>query len=288
MKKRLIYVLLLMALVLAACAPAGSGTDCRAVWWGRTRSGWCPNAVVIHPNLPTRSTSIPGSNTLILPSRNSFKRSVVVEVVRDKFRLECERSRHAPGWRLRLRHHRPLRLHGPDHDLRRDADGARFQRHTQHQAHGEPQRQPVFRPEQKYTVPWFWGTSGFAVDTNVVTDVTNSRSMMFDPNSPYCGKMSMLDDQRETLGAALMYLGYSINDTDPAHLEEAKDLLVEQSERASRPTTSQTNDDLIIAGETVLGHIWTGDAILAGLPDYGGREGITYVIPAGRMHHLAG
>jgi len=135
-----------------------------------------------------------------------------------------------------------------------------------------------FDPEQKYTVPWFWGTSGFAVDTTVVTDVKDSWSMMFDPDSPYCGKISMLDDERETIGAALMYLGYSINDVDPAHLEEAKNLLIEQS-KCVKAYDSQTNDDLIISGETVLGHIWTGDAILAGLPDSGGREGISYVIP---------
>jgi len=136
-----------------------------------------------------------------------------------------------------------------------------------------------FDPDQKYTVPWFWGTSGFAVDTNVVTDVESSWSMMFDTNSPYCGKISMLDDERETIGAALMYLGYPINDVDPAHLEEAKNLLIEQS-KCVKAYDSQTNDDLIISGETVLSHIWTGDAILAGLPDSGGREGVAYVIPS--------
>jgi spermidine/putrescine transport system substrate-binding protein len=135
-----------------------------------------------------------------------------------------------------------------------------------------------FDPEQKYTVPWFWGTSGFAVDTNVVTEYANSWSMMFDPNSPYCGQISMLNDQRETLGAALMYLGYSLNDVDPAHLEEAKNLLIEQA-ACVKAYDSQTNDDLIISGETVLGHIWTGDALLAGDPDTGGRDGIVYVIP---------
>jgi len=135
-----------------------------------------------------------------------------------------------------------------------------------------------FDPEQKYTVPWFWGTSGFAVDTTVVTDVQDSWSMMFDPNSPYCGKISMLDDQRETLGAALMYLGYSINDVDPAHLEDAKNLLIAQS-KCVKAYDSQTNDDLIISGETVLAHMWTGDAVLASSADTGGRDGIEYVIP---------
>jgi spermidine/putrescine transport system substrate-binding protein len=135
-----------------------------------------------------------------------------------------------------------------------------------------------FDPEQKYTIPWFWGTSGFSVDTNVVTDYTTSWSMMFDPNSPYCGQISMLDDQRETIGAALMYLGYSINDIAPAHLEEAKNLLIEQS-KCIKAYDSQTNDDLIISGETVLAHIWTGDALLASDSETGGRDGIEYVIP---------
>ena len=131
-----------------------------------------------------------------------------------------------------------------------------------------------FDPEQRYTVPYFWGTSGFAVDTSVVTEYEDSWSMMFDPNSPYCGQISMLDDQRETLGAALMYLGYSINDTDPAHLEEAKNLLIEQSQ-CVKAYDSETNGDLIVAGETALAHIWTGAAILACLE----RSEIVYVIP---------
>jgi len=135
-----------------------------------------------------------------------------------------------------------------------------------------------FDPEQKYTVPYFWGTSGFAVDTNAVPDYEASWDMLFDPNSPYCGQISMLDDERETIGAALMYLGYGINDTDPAHLEEAKNLLVEQS-KCVKAYDSQTNDDLLVSGETVLAHIWTGDAILAGDPETGGREGIVYVLP---------
>ncbi len=135
-----------------------------------------------------------------------------------------------------------------------------------------------FDPEQKYSVPYFWGTSGFAVDTNVVPDPPASWEIVFNPSEELCGKISMLDDQRETLGAALMYLGYSINATDPAQLEEAKNLLIEQAD-CVRAYDSQTNDDLIISGETAIGHIWTGDAILAGLPDYGGREEIVYVIP---------
>lgn len=143
---------------------------------------------------------------------------------------------------------------------------------------GETHVSQYFDPEQKYTVPYFWGTSGFAVDTNVIPDPVPSWKMVFEPDPEWCGKISMLDDPRETPGAALMYLGYSINDTDPAHLEEAKNLLIEQSECVAA-YDSQTNDDRIVSGEVAIAHIWTGDAILAGDPDYGGREGIVYLIP---------
>lgn len=135
-----------------------------------------------------------------------------------------------------------------------------------------------FDPNQAYTIPYFWGTSGFAVDTNVIADPVDSWSMLFEPTAAECGNISMLDDVRETIGAALMWLGYPINDVDPDHLEQAKQLLIDQAD-CVKSYDSQTNDDLIIQGETVIGHMWTGDAILAGLPEYGGRDGIVYVIP---------
>lgn len=134
-----------------------------------------------------------------------------------------------------------------------------------------------FDPEQEYSMPYFWGTTGFAVDINVVKDFEPSWKMLFDPNSPYCGKITMLDDERETLGAALIYLGYSINETDPTHLEEARNLLMEQAKCVTYD--SETMDNRIIYGETVLAHMWTGDAIVAGVPDSGGRAGIKYIIP---------
>lgn len=135
-----------------------------------------------------------------------------------------------------------------------------------------------FDPEQKYSVPFDWGTSGFVVDTNVLPNPVASWKTVFEPAADICGKISMLDDQRETLGAALMYLGYSINDTDPAHLEEAKQVLLAQAP-CVKAYDSQTNDDLAVSGETVIGHIWTGDAVLAGNPETGGREGLEYLIP---------
>lgn len=139
-------------------------------------------------------------------------------------------------------------------------------------------RHQYFDPEQKYTVPYFWGTAGLAVDTNVIPDPEPSWGLVFDPASEACGQIGMLDDVRETLGAALIYLGYSVNDVDPAHLEEAKDLLIQQA-ACVKAYDSNSNDDSLIQGEMEVAHMWTGDAVLAADPASGGREGIVYIIP---------
>jgi spermidine/putrescine-binding protein len=136
-----------------------------------------------------------------------------------------------------------------------------------------------FDPEQKYTVPYFWGTTAFVIDTEKVPDFTPSWKMLFEPTEETCGQISMLDDQRDVIGAALLYLGYSINDVDPAHLEEAKEVLIRQAD-CVKAYDSNTNDDLIIQGETALAHIWVGDAVLyTNNPDGGGRETIQYILP---------
>jgi spermidine/putrescine transport system substrate-binding protein len=277
MKKNLIYIIVLLALMLAACAPAAAPAE--------------------EPAAPSDATGDTMTERCGDTSKLADKIYLYTWVeyidpdIKDKFKEECGVEVVETNFDSNETLLATLQAGGADYDIIVPSD------YMVQIMIDEGMLMPLdysivsniknmdklnvnqyFDPEQKYTVPWFWGTSGFAVDTNVVTDVTDSWSMMFDPNSPYCGKISMLDDQRETLGAALMYLGYSINDTDPAHLEEAKNLLIEQS-KCVKAYDSQTNDDLIISGETVLAHMWTGDATLAGDPEAGGREGISYVIP---------
>ena len=278
MKNKLMYLLVLLAVVLAACqpaAPADSGGDAGAGSDGAPLSDRCGDG------------SQPLAETIYLYTWVEY----IDPAIKDMFKEECGVEVIETNFDSNETLLATLQAGGADYDIIVPSDymvqimideGMLMELDFNVISNIE-NMEPLnvnqyFDPEQKYTVPWFWGTSGFAVDTNIVTEYTDSWSMVFDPNSPYCGQISMLDDQRETLGAALMYLGYSLNDTDPAHLEEAKNLLIEQSQ-CVKAYDSQTNDDLIISGETVFAHIWTGDAILAGLPDYGGREGILYVIP---------
>jgi spermidine/putrescine-binding protein len=73
-----------------------------------------------------------------------------------------------------------------------------------------------YDPDSTYSVPYQAGTTGLAVDTDAVgTDFPRSWSIVFDPEfaDQYSGQISLLNDPRETLGAALKYLGYSLNTT---------------------------------------------------------------------------
>jgi len=279
MKKNLLYLVMLLVLVLAACAPAAApATEAPAEAPASSDGG----------EMSERC----GDKSKLASEIYLYNWSEYIDPeVKDQFEAECGVKVVETNYDSNETLLATLQAGGSEYDIIVPSDymvttliGEGLVMELDYNiitniANMEPVNvHQYFDPEQKYTVPWFWGTSGFSVDTNVVTDYTDSWSMMFDPNSPYCGKISMLDDQRETIGAALMYLGYSINDVDPAHLEEAKNLLIEQS-KCVKAYDSQTNDDLIISGETVLAHIWTGDALLAGDPEAGGREGIVYVIP---------
>lgn len=137
-------------------------------------------------------------------------------------------------------------------------------------------KDPPYDRGNKYSVPYQWGTTGIGYDTTVVTEPPDSWGYLFDPQlaAPYAGRMSMLNDSRETIGAALKYLGYSLNSTDEKQLEEAKQLLIRQKQWVST-YDSEGFEDLLAAGETILAHGWSGDFFQAAVE----AEQIGYVIP---------
>ena len=80
-----------------------------------------------------------------------------------------------------------------------------------------------YDPENRYTVPYTWGTLGIIYNTTMVSQPITSWSAMFD--TQYAGQVLMINNSRDALAAALLYLGYSINTTDESQLEEAFALL---------------------------------------------------------------
>ena len=116
-----------------------------------------------------------------------------------------------------------------------------------------------FDAENQYSIPYTFGTAGIAYDSAVVSPAPDSWTVLWD--AQYKNQFSMLDDQRETIGAALKLLGYSLNTTDPKEIKAAKEKLI-----AQKPLVKQYKseaEELLIAGDVVMAHCWSGDAFRA-------------------------
>lgn len=128
-----------------------------------------------------------------------------------------------------------------------------------------------FDPDNRYSVPYTFGTAGIAYDSSVVSPAPDSWSILW--NKQYTNQFSMLDDERETLGVALKLLGYSLNTTDMEQLNKAKSKLIAQKSLVKQYKSEA--EDLLEIGEVVMAHCWSGDAIRAAED----RPSIRYVIP---------
>lgn len=142
-----------------------------------------------------------------------------------------------------------------------------------------------FDPSGDYSVPYQAGTSGIGFAYEAVDDTDGiSWGLIFDPemSAPYAGMISMLNDERETLGAALKYLGYSVNTTSQEELDEATALLADANARIAA-YDSAAFDDLLLAGETVVAHGWNGGFLgsfdEASTDDYDAYEDFGYAVP---------
>ena len=80
-----------------------------------------------------------------------------------------------------------------------------------------------YDPENKYTVPYTWGTLGIIYNSTMVDEPITSWDAMFD--AKYAGNVLMINNSRDALGIALMDLGYSVNTDNQDEIQEAYDLL---------------------------------------------------------------
>lgn len=142
-----------------------------------------------------------------------------------------------------------------------------------------------FDPEGNYSVPYQWGTTGIGFSYDVIDDSEGiSWAIIFDPEqrAQYAGKISMLDDSRETLGAALKYLGYSLNSTSEEEVDAAAELIRETA--ADLATFSSAGyEDLLVEGTTTVAHGWNGDFFAAydgaSTDDYDAYEDFGFAVP---------
>jgi spermidine/putrescine transport system permease protein len=129
-----------------------------------------------------------------------------------------------------------------------------------------------FDPQNLHSVPYLWGTTGIAYRKDKVTEPIDGWSSLWD--SKYRDRLSMLDDVRETFGAALKYLGKSLNSSDPADIRQAAALL-EQQKPLLKAYDSGGFDQLLLSGDVWIAQSYSGQ-IAKAIAD---NASIGYLIP---------
>jgi spermidine/putrescine transport system permease protein len=113
-----------------------------------------------------------------------------------------------------------------------------------------------FDPQNDYSVPYAWGTTGLAYRADLVKENIDSWNALFDPR--LAGHILLLDDTREVFGMALKKLGYSLNSTDPDQIRQARDLLLRQKPMVKGYNSSNFEQDLA-AGDAWIAQAYNGN-----------------------------
>lgn len=131
---------------------------------------------------------------------------------------------------------------------------------------------PPWDPGLVHSVPWQWGVTGIAYRADRVPVRPDSWGIFLDPT--YRGKMTMLDDLRDVIGAFLRYRGRSLNSVDPAELAQARaDAIAAKANL--KAFISATVKGQLIAGDVWIAQLWNGDALQARAE----QPAIEFVVP---------
>ena len=129
-----------------------------------------------------------------------------------------------------------------------------------------------FDPENKYSIPYCFGTVGILYNKTMVDEPIDSWDVLWDEK--YADNILMQDSVRDAFMVALKRLGYSMNTTDEAQVKEAAQTLIDQKPLVQAYVIDQVRDKMI-GNEAAIGVIYSGEAI------YTQRENpdLEYVIP---------
>ena len=128
-------------------------------------------------------------------------------------------------------------------------------------------------PDNKYSLPYMFGTVGLIYNKDVVKENVDSWDILWNEN--YKNSIFMFDTYRDTIGVVLKKLGYSLNSTDAKEIEEAKNLLIEQRKLVNPIYGVDNGTTMIPAGETDINMIWSGEGL--NLQDE--NPNLVYIVP---------
>ncbi len=134
-------------------------------------------------------------------------------------------------------------------------------------------RNPAYDPGLKFSVPFSWGTTGIAVNTELVDLKSDDISWSFLFESPSPKQTALLDDMREVFAGVLAWKGHPINSRDPNELGEAKKIISQV--RSKILTFNSETKGMLLKGEVAIAHAWSVDALQAASEN----PKIKYLIP---------
>lgn len=130
-----------------------------------------------------------------------------------------------------------------------------------------------FDPENRYSVPYGWGTSGIGYRRDLVGRDVTSWNDVWDPK--LSDRVGMLNDMRENFAAALKRHGRSINETDEREIARAAEAL-EKQKPLVRTYDSDTFADSLLSGEVWASQAYSGQVAKA----IAENPNVGYVVPA--------
>lgn len=124
----------------------------------------------------------------------------------------------------------------------------------------EKWQDPLYDKGNAHSVPTVWGTTGLVFDPETVDGELMGWDYVWDNADRLSRQITLINDPREVLGATLQYLGYSLNSTKKAEIEEAYNKLLEIKSTISSFKTNGWEDQLA-SGDLTLSMAYSQDAI---------------------------
>jgi spermidine/putrescine transport system substrate-binding protein len=123
----------------------------------------------------------------------------------------------------------------------------------------KPFDKPDFDPERAYSVPYMWGTTGFAYDSARVPGgkLDDSWKEFFEPRKEIAGNLAVLKDMGEVFIAAAYYLGFDQCTANPEEGQKILELL-EKQKPAVKVYNAEGSADRMGSGEVVMHQMWNG------------------------------
>ncbi len=134
-------------------------------------------------------------------------------------------------------------------------------------------RNPWYDPGHKHSVPYTWGTTGLVINRSYIKEKVDSWNILWNPK--YKGKMALLNDPEDIMAVALSLLGYSMNTTNPAQLEEGREKLLQQKPLLAGYLDFLAIRDMLITNKLWAAHQFSGDGMYA----VDKNRALEYIIP---------